>query len=155
MGWWENADGALIGDEAADVAHAELAALSDELVARRGRRLALDELLGYLCLVLRTKARDLLAPGETPTGLTAELDIHDEDRHEFIAMAAPTDNAIRDRIDAMCARISQQYDAVLDRRPRVGEILATIRFVLGHRAARLLEVPPSSRVLAIAPGAAS
>lgn len=150
MGWWTTSAG-VIGDQSADVASRGLAALSEELVARRGRRLGLDELLGYLDLVLRTKAPDLLAPGEPSgsSGIHAELEVVDEGHRVAIAMAAPTDDTIRDRIDAMCAAISRQYEASLDRRPTRSELLGSIRFVLGHHADRLLDLPAGSSVLGI------
>jgi hypothetical protein len=152
MGWWENATGDTLGDEGADVAAEQLDALSEQLLERRGRRLGLDELLGYLHLVLGTKARDLLAPGEDRAAaapLAAELELYDEERHVRVDMAAPIDDAIRDRVDAMCARISQVYDDVLERRPTLRELLGTIRFVLGNRPDRLLDVRVESSVTAI------
>ena len=151
MGWWRTDSGAIIGDEPADLVARELAAISELLLDTRGRRLGLSELLGYLHLVIRTKARDLLdpQPDREITALVAELEIFadDDNRRVRIAMTPPTRDAIRDRIDQLCAQISAYYVSAVERRPELRELLAQIRFVLGHDPVSYLDVPPASRIV--------
>jgi hypothetical protein len=153
MGWWRTDSGAIIGDEPADLVARELAAISEMLFDTRGRRLGLGELLGYLHLVIRTKARDLLdaEPEGEIAAVMAELEIFEDDdnRRVRIEMSPPTRDAVRDRVDQLCAQISAHYVEALERRPELRELLAQIRFVLGHDPASCLDVPPASRVVRI------
>jgi hypothetical protein len=153
MGWWRTEAGAIIGDEPADLVARELAAISEMLFEARGRRIGLGELLGYLHLVIRTKARDLLdtEPQREIVQLVAEFEIFeaDDNRRVRIEMTPPASDAIRDRIDQVCAQISAHYVEALERRPELRELLAQIRFVLGHKPVSYLDVPPASRVVRI------
>jgi hypothetical protein len=145
VGWWRTADGDALGDGPADIVAEELEALNQAL----GRKARLDELLGALQLVLRAKANDLLAAGSAvPRGrLVADLDIADV--RTRIETAPAVDETTRDRIDAMSARISQEYELAFERRPTLRELLASIQFVLGDRAESHLELPEDSAVRAI------
>jgi hypothetical protein len=152
MGWWKRDSGEILGDEPADIVAVALEAVSEELLARRGRRLRLDELLGTIHLVLQTNAANLLVPGEAEHAshaLTAELELIDEERSVTVEMTAPSDEAVTGQIDRMCARIAAAYSAVLDRHCTLSELFASIDFVLGANPDQLLDVPPHSRVRAI------
>ncbi|MGE0397118.1 MAG: hypothetical protein AB7T06_10395 [Kofleriaceae bacterium] len=95
--------------------------------------------------MLRTKHADLLAPAERVLGsVAAELDVDEE--LERIYAESTVEPTVRDRIDALCARISQEYEMAFERRPTLSEMLASFGFVLGYRAERRLDLPELSSV---------
>ena len=136
MGWWKNAAGEVTGDDTADVVARDLDALAGLL----GRRLTLAELLGYVHLVLAAKSRDLLAAETSLPPLVADIDVFGENEPvaKTVEMATADDPEIRQHVDAMCAKITQLYEAFRDRRPSLGEMLESIRFPLDSRVVELL-----------------
>lgn len=103
-----------------------------------GRNLTLGELLGALYMVVCVKANDVLAPGTAVIGgLAADLEIDGEP--STVQMDETVEDAIRDRIDTMTEKISAEYVNVLERRPSLRELLASVDFVLGSRAEEYLD----------------
>jgi hypothetical protein len=98
--------------------------------------------------VLAAKSRDLLAEETAVSPLVAEIELFGEDAPipETVVMAPADDITVRQHIDAMCARISGLYEAYVERRPTLGEMLESIRFPLGSRPDRLVDLPPDASV---------
>jgi hypothetical protein len=144
MGWWKNDAGEVTGDDTADAVSNDLEALAVTI----GRKMTLSELLGYVHRVLAAKSRDLLASETAIPSLVADIELFGEDAPilETVMMAPADDATIRLHIDAMCARVSGLYEAYVERRPTLGEMLESIRFPLGARPDRLVDLPRDASV---------
>jgi hypothetical protein len=142
MGWWRNDAGDQLGDEPADIVQRGL----EQLVASRGVRPALAQLLRHLEEVLRHKTNDLCVPGEDRRfrGLVADVE---EASGDVITVrpAGPIDPEMRAELDSWCESVSDAY-AVLGRRPSRRELLRTFDFVLGYAPDRFLEIAASGSV---------
>ena len=144
MGWWKNDAGEVTGDDTANAVGRDL----DELNAVLGRPLTLAELLGYVQLVLAAKSRDLLNAETAVPRLVADIEVFGDDEPvaKTVDMGTTGDAVIRQHVDGMCAEISGLYEAFLDRRPTLGEMLESIRFPLDGE---LVELPGDADVRAI------
>ncbi|MEO8845317.1 MAG: hypothetical protein ABI591_25745 [Kofleriaceae bacterium] len=144
MGWWKNDAGEVTGDDTADAVSNDLKALATIL----GRKLTLPELLGYVHHVLAAKSRDLLAPETDVPPLVADIELFGDDAPipETVGMTVADDVTIRQHVDAMCARVSDLYEAHVKRRPTLAEMLESIRFPLGARPDLFVELPRDASV---------
>lgn len=155
MGWWRTEDGHVLGDDPADIVANRLGALSKELLATRSRALALEELLAQLRMVLVVKRTDLL-DRNAPMVDSVVADIEREDGSRTIVEPGTSiDTSVRDRVDEMCAAISQSYVTFLERRPTAEELLASICFVLRSRPETYLAIHDNARILRIRPRTAT
>jgi hypothetical protein len=144
MGWWKNDAGEVSGDDTADAVSTDLEALATTI----GRKLTLPELLGYVHRVLTAKAQDLLDRETAVPSLVADIELFGEDAPipETIQMGAADDVTIRQQIDAMCAHVSGLYETYVERRPTLAEMLQSIRFPLGARPDRFVDLPRDASV---------
>ena len=133
MGWWRTETGGLNGDDAADAATTKLEAMADS------RRPRMGELAAALAFVIRAKASDLLAPGETGM-IVATVD------GERVTPEATVDDDIRNGVDALCNAVSSKYAAHLDRRPTLRELLDSVQFVLGYHPERFVDVVDEAEI---------
>lgn len=147
MGWWKNDAGEVVGDDAVDALSRDLRALVDAI----DRKLTVPELLGHLHSVLDAKSADLLASRTPVPALVADVELFGDDApiNETLAMTRVEDTAIRQHIDAMCARVSALYEGSMQRRPTLEEMLECFRFPLGSRPDALVALPRDASVRAI------
>jgi len=155
MGWWSTGNGDdVVGDTTADLVGDELQALAARREKAGKPRPTLDELLRALGLAL---SRQIEAGGEYEDtgpirGVAARVERDGEQAERRVDLAArhAVDDDLLDSVQATIADLEDQYEQMLDRRPRISELLACFAFVLGSQPEDYLKQEPGSSVKSIA-----
>jgi hypothetical protein len=133
MGWTSAGGDDLIGDTPADA----VMFMFEERQKRGDEKPALSELLGAIRAVLNEKAAEYLEDG-------AALDIKDVTIRGATRAATPegeesAGNSLVSDVDETIRKFVIEYDQLLDRKPRLNEVLATFAFVLDGEPEKYVE----------------
>jgi hypothetical protein len=140
MGWWSNDNGDVLGDGPADNVSLAL----QDLNAKLDHVLRLGELIGALELVVTAKGSDLLNEDDgRGLSLRAVLDV--DDVESTVEAEHDVSDMVRDAVDELCGKISNEYVEFVGRRPTRRELVATFRFILSSPGDRV-DVPDGALV---------
>ena len=141
MGWWEIGQGDdIIGDSPADTIAETLGHIASCCEEQGKPKPTLKEALDAIASVLRLTATEVVENGEEIfiQSLVAELEptstqvCGGENDNSDEALVAAFGKAIEE--------ITNQYQDAVDRKPRLRELLACIRFVLGYNPEEYLSI---------------
>jgi hypothetical protein len=136
MGWWSTEkDNEVIGDIPVDIVTTALQALAKSHEEIGKPKLTLAELLGGMTLILQQKSEDYLDDG---SGIHLQK-IVAKGNHQFNQeITQESDQNVLQVIDQALNEIVSVYENTLERKPRLGEILACFAFVLAYEPERYL-----------------
>ncbi|MBL1202382.1 MAG: hypothetical protein FWK04_25765 [Nostoc sp. GBBB01] len=141
MGWWETGQGDdIIGDAPADTITEIFEAIASSFEEEGKSKPTLEQLLNAIFSVLCEKGADIFQNGEEISiqSLVAELQptsvkvssSSNESAHEELVQA----------LDKGIQEIITQYQDSVNRKPRLQEFLACIKFVLGYNPEEYLSI---------------
>ena len=153
MGWWktgQNDD--VIGDRPADIMSSTFEVIARAWGEAMGRRPTLREVLNALAVLLRQKPEAYLAdtPRTSIRRFVARMGNEStevggsEDEHADQKLVA----ALADAFEAIAV---EYEDSVMERKPRLSELLATLVFVLSYRPEDYLSDANGISIQAIVP----
>ncbi len=141
MGWWETGQGDdIIGDSPADTIAETLESIASSREEQGKPKPTLKEVLDTFASVLRLKATDLVENGEEIAiqSLAAELD--PTSAQVYGGENNSVDEQLVKAFGGAIEEIARQYQDVVERKPRLSELLACIRFVLGYNPSEYLSI---------------
>lgn len=140
MGWTSAGGDDLIGDTPADV----VMFMFEERQKRGDEKPTLSEFFGALKAVLNGKGAEYLEDG---AGLRLKnVALRGAAREETSAGGESAGGGLVSDLDEVLRKFVVEYEQLLDRKPRLNEVLATFAFVLDGEPGRYVSDAPASPI---------
>lgn len=140
MGWWRIGNDDVIGDGPADTAQAALEQIAKLRRAKAQQKPALDQLLTALASAINRRRGTLLEDGGAVRIRRLEARCDPESIYVSADDLSHVDRTLVKVLDPALDTLTQEYKDVLQRKPRLSELLHIFRFVLGPEPARYLAI---------------
>lgn len=141
MGWWRiGNDDDVIGDGPADIAQAALEQIARPRRAKAQQKPALDQLLTALASAINRRSGNLLEDGGAACIRRLEARCDPESIYVSADDLSHADPTLVKVLDRALDTVSHEYKDVLQRKPRLSELLHVFRFVLGPEPVRYLAI---------------
>ncbi len=141
MGWWEIAQSDnIIGDSPADTIAETLGQIASSCEEQGKPKPTLKEALNAITSVLRLKAAEVVENGEEIFIQTLVAELEPTSSQVSGGEDNNTDEALVTAFSEAIEKITNQYQDAVDRKPRLRELLACIRFVLGYNPSQYLAI---------------
>jgi aminopeptidase N len=133
MGWWKTGkDDDIIGDAPADTIAEVFAAIASSFEEEGKPKPTLQQVLDAIILVLREKGADIFESTEEISNQTLVAELEPTSAKVWSRGNNITDENLVKAFEEAFEEIVNQYQDSVNRKPRLPEILASIKFILGY-----------------------
>jgi hypothetical protein len=141
MGWWGIGQGDdIIGDSPADTIAETLGQIASSCEEQGKPKPTVKEALNAIASALRLKAADVVENGEEIFIQSLVAELEPTSTEVSGGENDNTDEALVAAFGKAIEEIARQYQDAVDRKPRLRELLASIRFVLGYEPSEYLSI---------------
>jgi len=145
MGWWSTGHGDdASGDGPADTMQACLTSIAASRVEKRQAKPTLEKLLTAMVQALNARSATIIQDGTSVHIRKLEARLEPDSMH--VSSGNTADEGVVKALGDAFAAIAREYNDVLDRRPRLSELLYAVRFVLGYEPERYLSIDPGTSI---------
>lgn len=147
MGWWKTGQGDdIIGDAPADTISEIFAAIASSFEEEGKPKPTLQQVLDAIILVLREKGSDIFESTEEISNQTLVAELEPTSAKVWIRGNNIADEKLIKAFEKAFEEIVDQYQDSVNRKPRLAEIFASIKFILGYNPDEYLSIEENSSV---------
>ncbi|ACK72524.1 hypothetical protein PCC7424_4153 [Gloeothece citriformis PCC 7424] len=147
MGWWQTGQNDdIIGDSPADTLAETFQMIVSNYQQQHKPKPTLEEVLDAIASILREQAVNLVEDGENLSFKRLLVELESNSVQISGGEKDSPDEQLIQALSNAFLTIAEQYEDAVNRKPRVTELLACVRFILGYQPEEYLLIDEGNAV---------